>query len=74
MKLFSYTKEQKFKTEMIAIQKRLGGTHPNEKYKSLLEWRHAYAHSKRPLTTIEEAHTHYKYSKFIIYAFNKAIK
>lgn len=73
LKLFSNTKAKKFTNEMLAVQTRLGGVHPNEKYSSLLDWRHAYAHSKAPQTTIEEAYKHHRYSKYIIYAFNKAI-
>ena len=58
---------------MLAVQTKLGGIHPNEKYSPLLDWRHAYAHSKTPQTTIEEAYKHHRYSKHIIYAFNRAI-
>lgn len=74
LKLFSPQKEKQFTKEMSSIQARLGGMHPNDKYKSLLQWRHSYAHSKSPQTTIEEAYEHHRYSKLIIYAFNKAIK
>lgn len=74
LKLFPGMKAKNFTDEMLVIQRRMGGVHPNEKYKSLLEWRHAYAHSKIPQTTIEEAYNHHRYSKLIIYAFNKAIK
>lgn len=74
LKLFSLNKEIAFKSEMEKIKSRLNGIHPNEKYQPLLNWRHSYAHSKTPETTIEEAYKHHRYSKFIIYAFNKAIK
>lgn len=73
LKLFSSKKEQDFKIELTRIQTRLGGMHPNDKYTSLLQWRHSYAHSKVPQTTIEEAYEHHRYSKLIIYAFNKIL-
>lgn len=73
LKLFSPLKEKAFTKEMLRFQKILGGVHPNEKYSQLLEWRHAYAHSKTPMTTIEEAKKHHRVGKLVIYAFNKAI-
>lgn len=73
LKLFSNAKAKNFTNEMLAVQTKLGGIHPNEKYSPLLDWRHAYAHSKTPQTTIEEAYKHHRYSKHIIYAFNRAI-
>ncbi|TCB47046.1 hypothetical protein E0H80_16405 [Acinetobacter sp. ANC 4779] len=74
LKLFSPRKEKAFKSELERMQKYLNKVHPNEKYQPLLSWRHSYAHSKTPLTTIEEAYEHHRYAKLIIYAFNRAIE
>jgi len=73
LKLFSRSKENAFTKEMLRYQKLMNGKHPNEKYAQLLEWRHAYAHSKVPMTTIEEAYRHHRVGKLVIFAFNKAI-
>ncbi|ELW85350.1 MULTISPECIES: HEPN domain-containing protein [Acinetobacter] len=73
LKLFSPSKELVFTQEMQRYQKMMNGRHPNEKYSQLLEWRHAYAHSKNHVTTIEEAYKHHRIGKLVIYAFNKAI-
>lgn len=74
LKLFSLNKEKAFRKELARAQKYLNNIHPNEKYQPLLDWRHSYAHSRTPLTTIEEAYKHHRYAKIMLYAFNRAIE
>ncbi|MFP1928706.1 HEPN domain-containing protein [Lonsdalea quercina] len=71
-KKFDINIYNKFKRELNKAENRLGNSNISNKYKQILNWRHAFAHAGEKLTTIEEARTFHRYGKFVILAFGRA--
>lgn len=62
----------KFKKELEKVQRRVGSENIQNKYEQILAWRHAFAHAREKLTTLEEAYTFHCYGKYVLYAFSQA--
>lgn len=59
--------------KQTAINRRLGKD-VRKSYEQILSWRHAYAHSGKKNTTVEEAMATHRIGQRVIFAFNKSFE